>query len=491
MKNMKKIVALLLATIMVMAMSISAFAADTVTPATVTPNGSGKITITNAVKGETYTVYRLFNAMANDKTGAIVYGQAPAGETGDYFELDAEGYVVAKSTTTDASVKEEKFKTWATSKGVQAGSKTATANGALVFDNLTYGYYYVVSSQGAVISVDSLNPNAEMTDKNSSTPTVPKDAKKIVLADGTTASTTSAAVGEDVNFEIKFDATNYDGETLIESYTITDTPSDMSIKTNTVVVKVIENPTATDATKVEHTINGLSGIAATGLNITIPWVNENKESLYANKSQIVITYTATVTSAAEDGEASNKATITWTGKDEPDVPTPPTVKTYSFTLQKVDGKDNKTQLEGAKFKLYAGETEIKVVAVNAQGEIIENIDAEGVAIDHYRVATADEASKAVQIKAGLMTIKGLKEGTNYQLEETLAPKGYNMLTEKSEAFSVNATSSADGTDVTIANNQGAELPSTGGIGTTMFYVVGSVLVIGAAVVLISKRRMAR
>ena len=486
MKKMKKIFALLIAMVMVLGMSTMAFAAE---PATVTPNGSGTITITNAVKGETYTVYRLFNAMANATTGAIVYGQAPAGETGDYFELDAEGYVVAKSTTTDASVAEEDFKTWATSKGVQAASKTATANGELVFENLTYGYYYVVSSQGAVISVDSLNPNAIMTDKNSSTPTVPHDAKKIVLADGTTASTTSAAVGEDVNFEIKFDATNYDEETLIESYIITDTPSDMSIKADTVVVKVIENPTATDATKVEHTITGLSGIAATGLNITIPWVNDNKESLYANKSQIVITYTATVTSAAEDGEASNAATITWTGKEEPDVPTPPTVKTYSFTLQKVDGKDKTTQLEGAKFKLYAGTTEIKVVAVNAAGEVITNIDADNVAIDHYRVATADEVANAVEIKAGLMTIKGLKAGENYQLEETLAPKGYNMLTDKSEAFSVNATSSAEGTDVKIENNQGAELPSTGGIGTTIFYIIGAILVIGAGVVLVTRRRM--
>jgi LPXTG-motif cell wall-anchored protein len=495
MKKMKKFLALLIAMAMVLGMGMTVFATsgtDGVSPATVTPNGTGSITITNAVKGEKYTVYRLFNAMANATTGAIVYGQAPADDLGAYFELDDEGYVVAKSTTTDESVAEEAFKTWAKSKGEKVEEITASENGEILFMNLTYGYYFVESTQGALISVDSLNPNAEMTDKNSSNPEVSDDAKKIVLADGTTADTTSAAIGEDVNFEISFDARNYDGETLIESYTITDTPSDLSIKTNTVVVKVIENPTATDDTHVENTITGLTGITASGLNITIPWVNvngDNKESKYANKSQIVITYTATVISTAEDGEASNSASITWTGKDSPDEPEPPTVKTYSFTLQKVDGKDTNTQLEGAKFKLYSGETEIKVVAIDAEGRIITDIDDDDVTIDHYRVATAEEQESAVEIKAGLITIKGLKEGQEYQLEETLAPKGYNKVGEKSEAFTVNEDSSAEGIDVTIKNNQGAELPSTGGIGTTIFYIVGGILVVGAGVVLITRRRM--
>lgn len=480
MKKLSKVLVLVLSTIMVLAMSASVFAVS------VTENGKGTITIENAVKGETYTVYLLYAAKANADTGAIVYGENPANDLGTYFKLDGEGYVVAKEGTTDATVGEEAFKTWAKSVGDQKDSKTASENGTLTFTNLPYGYYFVESSQGALITVNSLNPNATMNDKNSSTPDVPADAKKIVLPSGQTASTTSAAIGEDVDFEIKFDARNYDEDTLITEYTVKDTPSNLSIKTGTVVVKVVENP-GTDAEN-EIELTGLSGIAADGLNLTIPWA-DGEVSKYANKSQIVITYTATVTSAAEAGTASNSAEISWTGNDDPEIPTPPTVKTYNFTLQKVDANSTTTQLEGAKFKLYAGETEVKVVAINAAGAIIEDVDAEGVAIDHYRVATAEETDQATQIKAGKITVKGLKEGTNYQLEETVAPDGYNRLTEKTAAFSVDATSSAEGVDVTVENNAGSTLPTTGGIGTTIFYVLGSLLVVGCGIVLVSRKRM--
>ena len=111
------------------------------------------------------------------------------------------------------------------------------------------------------------------------------------------------------------------------------------------------------------------------------------------------------------------------------------------------------------------------------------------------VATKSEATTPAD---GKITFAGLAAGT-YTLTETETVDGFNLLTSPvtvvidengNATFTGEGATGADGT-VTIVNNKGTVLPSTGGIGTTMFYVVGSVLVIGAAVVLISKRRMAR
>ena len=87
---------------------------------------------------------------------------------------------------------------------------------------------------------------------------------------------------------------------------------------------------------------------------------------------------------------------------------------------------------------------------------------------------------------GKIVVQGLANGT-YYFEETEAPEGFNKLTARTEATTITDANAT----ISVLNQAGTELPSTGGIGTTMFYVVGSVLVIGAAVVLISKRRMAR
>ena len=101
------------------------------------------------------------------------------------------------------------------------------------------------------------------------------------------------------------------------------------------------------------------------------------------------------------------------------------------------------------------------------------------------VVTTDAQGKA--------NFDGLEDGT-YELVEVEAPKGYNLLTSPVEVV-------IDGADATetdlspltvttpVENNSGTQLPSTGGIGTTIFYVVGTILVIGAGVVLITRRRM--
>lgn len=161
--------------------------------------------------------------------------------------------------------------------------------------------------------------------------------------------------------------------------------------------------------------------------------------------------------------------------------------TYQFDLVKT--KTDKTVLDGAEFKLYDAKT--------GGNEIALIDESNGV----YRVATAAEKAAegfvSATIKAGKVTIKGLDSGT-YYLEETKAPAGYNVLAERVEVKidHANLTATVEGDTyvsggVQVINQTGAELPSTGGIGTTIFYVVGGLLVVAAGVLLVTRKRMSK
>ena len=147
-------------------------------------------------------------------------------------------------------------------------------------------------------------------------------------------------------------------------------------------------------------------------------------------------------------------------------------------------------LNGAKFELYDAQT-----AGN-------KIDLVKVSDGVYRVATATEKNAegftSAVIEAGKATVKGLDANTTYWLEETEAPAGYNKLAGRVEVkiensnLTTNMTGDTWATDnggVQITNKTGTELPSTGGMGTTLFYTLGSILVLGAGILLVTKKRM--
>lgn len=292
---------------------------------------------------------------------------------------------------------------------------------------------------------------------------------------GETVDSTTAKVGDTVNYQIKFEATNYvtteTDSKQITKYTIIDTPTNLSIDKSTVVVKVGDQTVTTNVdTQVDD-----SG----KMTIVLTWADTAGKTIYNSPSTVVITYNATVTKGAADAAATNSATIGYNTADnpnedptpvDPDKPTDTTeVKTYQLTVNKTDGSK---ALTGATFKLYDAATdgnEIKVVKVS-----------DGV----YRVAEASE--EGTEIEAGSAIIKGLKgDDTKYYLEETKAPNGYNILTERKEV----TISSTETNTSNVINKAGAELPSTGSFGTKVFYLVGSILLIGALIFMISKRRM--
>lgn len=240
-------------------------------------------------------------------------------------------------------------------------------------------------------------------------------------------------------------------------------------------------------------------------------------------SIVTIEYTAVLNSKAEIGlpgqenkvklEYSNNPNATGDGTTKPgDTGETPEDKVIVFTYEldttKVDGIDNTKKLENAEFKLYRMKGSTKeYVKVDADSKVAGWTD------------TAADATTLISDTNGLFKVIGLDDGT-YFLEETKAPSGYNKLTNAVEvvitATTVNNqtwnSSPADAltklevktgsntvtgdvatgiASINIANNKGSTLPSTGGIGTTIFYVLGGTLVVGSGIALVTKKRLGK
>ena len=500
MKHARKLASLLLALVMVFALATTAFAQE----ATGT-GGNGSITISNAAKGETYTIYKLFDATVSADHKSIAYtGEIPE-SLKTYFTADANGYISATADATDGESMSNglkaALKTWA-----ETATATATAvsdGSALTFKELPYGYYVVTTTQGDLaISVDSTMPNVTIVDKNSSTP---KDLTKTATATGTDK---SFSIGDTVTYTVRFKTSNYDGAgkdaKKIVSYTIEDTlPKFLS---NVNVTSIIVDNDGDDTTLGDQ--HNVTAPFDDDKKIVIKWYDEaTNQFLYDNGATITITYTAVVTEKATiDGAGNtNKVTVTWTtegnkpgsGKLDKEE----TIYTYAIALKKVNNEGK--ALSGAVFEFPF------YVEVDA--------DTDGAYI--YAGTTDKEGltNRITTPASGVIVVKGVKAGT-YEITEVKAPDGYNKLTgtvtveaKKTGQISTHTTVYLDengnitdtetekevkvvidniaATVLVVVNKAGTVLPSTGGMGTTIFYVLGSALVLGAVVLLVTKKRM--
>ena len=505
MKHARKLASLLLALVMAFALAVTAFAQDV--PGT-GGTGSGSITISNAAKGETYTIYKLFDATVHkDADGnSIAYTGTVPESLKTYFTADINGYISATADAKDGDNMSEGLKA-----ALKAWTKTATATAtaesdgsALNFTKLDYGYYVVTTSQGEqLISVDSTMPDVTIVDKNKSTPS---NLEKKATG---TATDKSFSIGDTVTYTVRFKTSNYSGDGTeakkILSYTIEDTlPAFLSgVNVTSIIVDNDGN---------DETTNDRATVTAqfTNRKIVIDWYDEAENKfLYNNGATITITYTAVVTEKATiDGAGNaNKVTVTWTTEDgtqpEPGkLQTEETIYTYAIALKKVNNKGK--ALSGAvfEFPFYVKPT----------------ADKDGAYI--YAGTTADKGltNQITTPDSGVIVVKGVKSDT-YEIKEVTAPAGYNKLTApvtvtaaKTDSTSTHTTVYLDkdgnvveeeakvttvkvdianiaATAVVVVNKAGIELPSTGGMGTTIFYVLGSVLVIGAVVLLVTKKRM--
>lgn len=246
MKTTRKLASLLLALVMVFALAVTAFAQDI--PGS--SGAAGSITISNAAKGETYTIYKLFDATVSEDGKSIAYTGDIPGSLSDYFRKDTSGNISATDAAKNGDNMSDELKAalknWTSSR---AATASATSDGsALNFKGLFFGYYVVTTTQGEqLISVDSTMPNANIVDKNSSTP---KDLHKNADVD-------DVPIGDTVTYTVSFKTSNYYGAGAdakeIVSYTIEDTLPDFLSNvtvTNIIVDNDGDNATATDQANV-------------------------------------------------------------------------------------------------------------------------------------------------------------------------------------------------------------------------------------------------
>ncbi len=503
MKHVRKALAFVVALVMAFAVVTPALAAD-----------NGKITVDNSAKGETYTIYKLFDAKVSDDGKSIAYTGDVPNDLSAYFTKNQQGNIVPNE---DAMYEENgnvdstklndtaaaAIKAWTATtdgQGKKIDSKPGNG-GALEFTGLDYGYYVVTTTQGdQLVSVDSTKPNANIIDKNTTTP-INNPKKRITKVENTTVTdedgnaVVDANIGDTLTYTVSFGTASYNGTNQILEYIISDNfvadgvLSDVNVKSITVgdanVTKQFDD-------------NG---------KISIPWVDANGKSLYPNNAVVTITYTAKVASAAAIDGRGNKNTATIGYVDEPNgTPHEQTVDktfyTYALAIKKVDQSGQ--ALKGAKF----------TIATEAGTPVKVTDDGNGV----YTVGGT--GTEVVSPESGLIIIKGVKAG-KYILTETDAPKGYNKLTAPVEVTATKTGQTTTSTttyfdkegnkvgqhvengfdvlvdipslsaaSVVVVNKTGTEMPSTGGIGTTIFYIVGGVMVAGAVVFLLTKRRAA-
>ena len=339
---------------------------------------------------------------------------------------------------------------------------------------LPYGYYYIESSTGSVVTVDSTNPNATVFDKN----IIPKVEKSAGTAYDAASLNAIAAVGTSQPYTAQIDI-GKGAVNLVFTDNMTNQVYNGDAK---VTVGGVEVAPSADT----FTVSGAQGDAS----FTITFNNDYIASL-ADSTIITINYSGTITSAALSvNPATNTATIT-SGDGNTHTSEPVNVYNAKISVNKVNDKNE--PLAGAGFVLAKtvpdtsegaeeGATKTVYYKLAEDGKSISWVDSIDAATE-YVTAIVDGKAE--------ISFTGLADGT-YTLIEKTVPAGFNKLDDVTVTIAANDYSQENLEQTKeVENHGGTELPSTGGIGTTIFYVVGAILLIGAAVVLFTKKRVNR
>lgn len=439
MKATKKLLALVLAVVMIMAMAATASAAT--------------VTIQNAEAGKNYKFYKMFDYVDGWYKATTEWKDV----VDDYFELNADGYILSKTTSlSDAALAA------ALKENIPTGASAVTVVAPNTAD-LALGYYLMVSELGGTDSLASLAMvTGDVTIREKNTPTGLPAIKK-TYADGTTDGDYS--IGDTAAFKVVITA--QEGG---QSYTVHDIAEDLNVDYSSISIE------ASNGAAVTYTVK-TTGITD---SCTFEIELEVAEALEAYET-ITITYNATVTG----NNPTNKASLsTGVGADDPGTSS----YNYGFSVQKTNGTDT---LEGAEFILSRVKDGVTQYAKFESGVLSGWTTVE---------------SEADVLVAGTFNVSGLAAGS-YVLTEKTAPIGYKKLglpinvaiipnltdgkpngTAKIEASGGDGVS-VNGTIISVQNNPIDPLPETGGMGTTMFYTLGGLMAAAALVLLTSKKRM--
>lgn len=499
MKIIKKITAMMLSIMMVLGMC-SVVGATGATE-------KGTIKINNAIEGQTYKIYKMLTLESyepvTDSTGKEtgLYSYKPAndqwkeffenGAGQEYVTINENGYVewkagVGEEKAADLAQKALTYATDSKNQITAVGSVGAQAT-TVTFNNLDLGYYLVDSSLGALCDLTTTNLNVEILEKNG-VPTVDKKVYEKVYEGTDYADINYANIGDTVSFKItvhvKKGACNYklydkmsDGFILNDN-AIEDLPA----------IQVYSYNDDIDISATDYTIDVDQNKKGFQIQFNDTFLEKYKDKDY----DITIVYSATLTGDATIGKDNgNTNTAYLTYGDTNTESNKPITNTYTFVIPVFKYTGTNTALAGAKFSLHSEQTCVDANRI----DLIKVGETE----TYRRFITGDaDASKVTAItttSTGKFSITGLKPGT-YYLKEIAAPKGYNVLAKpvKIEVTSEGTIKVENGTEmeqtneVKVKNNAGSLLPSTGGMGTTVFYIAGALLVLISGVVLIAKKR---
>lgn len=487
MKLIKKMLAIMFAFMMVVGMGTKVNAEEGAQP-----NTKGSITITNALPKQEYKLYRILELESfNTTSGAYSYKLSEKWKgfisdanynAGKYLK-EENGYVTwINENSDDATVRvfaEEALK-YAQVNGIECDSliKNETdSKKSIAANNLPLGYYLVDSSVGALCNVNTTRPNVEINEKNG-TPTVEKKVKED--SKDTFESSNTADIGQTLEFK-----TTITAQAGAQNYVLHDKMDAGLTFTGTVSVSLKKNDTKTEQI-LENNKDYVLKTSDLGEICTfhIEFTKDLCDSLSAG-DQIIVSYSAILNENAVVGNAGNK-NDTWLkyGNGTDTAHSSTTTKTYEIPVFKYTG--NNKPLAGAKFTLSKnsnGSDPIELIKVNDETKDLT-----------YRVAKTGEKPVATEITTpsnGKFVIQGLDADT-YYLTETEAPKGYNKLASPiTIVIAEDGKVTSNGSEVTtvnVENKTGTLLPSTGGMGTTIIYMAGAILVIASGIVLVSKKK---
>ena len=526
MKFSKKVLPMVLAMAMIPTMSMTAFATQSAT----------EVNNSNVnIKNHTFAAYQIFKGDYHNETlSNVIWG---TGVNGFKYDGTSDAGEIAKKL---AGVNAETANAFAKEAAKHITGTSTIGTGSITIQEA--GYYLIVDTTSLVDNTDPKNPkpvydasNLTLLEVKTDKPSVEKKVAENTKYNqnggygDTYNDVADYNMGDSVNFHLigavpdmgNYDTYKYEFEdTLSAGLTA---PAESDVKVYLSNDKILETTGGTPDTELnaDFTVSVSTDEATKNSKINVSFSDLKTVEGIAKGKYIIVDYSAVLNQDAVVGlngnenkvklRYSNNPNQSGGGENTPTGETPEDkviVFTYELDVTKVDGQDANKKLAGAEFKLMnANKTKYAIVENGKVTGWTEN-EKQGT------VLTSDNN--------GLFTVTGLDDN-KYYLKETKAPDGYNTLKDPIE-FVIQATTAnnqewggsassaftkleiglknnkgefeyTDGTtddgrvSMTVKNNKGSILPETGGIGTTIFYIVGVVLVLGAGVLLVTKKRM--